>query len=268
MNPVIITSHLCKRFGNFEAVSDLSLSVQEGEIFGLLGPNGAGKTTVLKMLVTLMRPSSGSAVVAGADITREPAKVRRLIGYVPQLLSADGSLTGFENLEIFARLYDVPPGEVKARVREALEKMGLSGSADKLVRNYSGGMIRRLEIAQSILHRPRVIFLDEPTVGLDPVARKTVWDYIKKLRDEYGTTIFLTTHYMEEADLLCERVAILHRGHLVTMGSPKELKASVGPNATMDDVFAFYAGNLEREEEQGEGFREAQRERAVAKRLG
>jgi ABC-2 type transport system ATP-binding protein len=185
---------------------------------------------------------------------------------VPQALSVDGSLTGYENLLIFAKLYDIPRKEREIRLREALTFMGLTAAADKLVREYSGGMIRRLEIAQSTLHRPRVLFLDEPTIGLDPVARQAVWEHVKGLRDQYGTTIFLTTHYMEEADDLCTRVAIMHSGKVVVIGTPAELKASVGgSDTTLDDVFVHFAGDTL---ESGGTFGETARERRMAKRLG
>jgi ABC-2 type transport system ATP-binding protein len=239
--------------------------VEEGEIFGLLGPNGAGKSTIIKMLTTLLPPTSGVATVGGFDVVHEADKVRRLIGYVPQMLSADGTLTGRENLDIFAKLYDIPKVERRGRINEALRFMGLTDAGDKMVRNYSGGMIRRLEIAQSVLHRPKVLFLDEPTLGLDPVARNAVWDHIRRLREDYGTTIFLTTHYMEEADILCPRVAIMHQGRLAVVGSPADLKASVGLSATMDDVFVFYSGQLL---ETGESYRETARSRRTARRVG
>jgi ABC-2 type transport system ATP-binding protein len=234
-------------------------------MFGLVGPNGAGKTTVIKMLTTLLPPTSGDASVAGHDIRHRAAEVRRAIGYVPQLVSADGSLTGYENLLIFSKLYDLPRAERRERIDNALSFMGLAQVGDKLVRNYSGGMIRRLEIAQAMLHRPRVLFLDEPTVGLDPVARKTVWDHIRLLRGDYGTTIFLTTHYMEEADQLCDRVAVMHLGKVVAIGTPAELKASIGGNGvTLDDVFAHYTGY---EIESADSFREVSRTRRTARRL-
>src|SRR5512136_2190087 len=191
------------RYGELTAVDALNISIEAGEVFGLLGPNGAGKTTAIKMMTTLLPPTSGNATIAGYDVVHHAAQVRRLIGYVPQALSADGTLSGYENLLIFAKLYDIPQSEQEKRAREALAFMGLADVADHLVRTYSGGMIRRLEVAQSMLHRPRVLFLDEPTVGLDPLARKTVWEHIVQLSDELGTTIFLTTHYMEEADSLC-----------------------------------------------------------------
>ncbi len=263
---ILETDALTRRFGQLIAVDGLTISVSATEVFGLVGPNGAGKTTVIKMLTTLLRPTLGTARVAGFDITNQSASVRRVIGYVPQALSVDGSLTGYENLLIFAKLYDIPRRERQSRLSDALAFMGLSEAADKLVREYSGGMIRRLEIAQSTLHRPRVLFLDEPTVGLDPLARKAVWDHIKDLRDRYGTTIFLTTHYMEEADDLCSRVAIMHSGKVVVVGTPEELKASVGGRgATLDDVFVHYAGEGS---ESGGSYRETASERRTAKRLG
>ncbi len=264
--PILETDALTRRFGEFTAVDALTISVGATEVFGLVGPNGAGKTTVIKMLTTLLRPTSGGARIAGFDINNQPASARRVIGYVPQALSVDGSLTGYENLLIFAKLYDIPRRERQSRLSDALMFMGLNEAADKLVRQYSGGMIRRLEIAQSTLHRPRVLFLDEPTVGLDPLARKAVWDHVKGLRDQYGTTIFLTTHYMEEADNLCSRVAIMHSGKVVVTGTPEELKAAVGGRGTtLDDVFVHYAGNGS---EAGGGYRETATERRMAKRLG
>jgi ABC-2 type transport system ATP-binding protein len=264
--PILETEGLTRRFGALTAVDGLTISVRAGEVFGLLGPNGAGKTTVIKMLTTLLRPTSGGARVAGFDIARQASSVRRAIGYVPQALSVDGSLTGYENLLIFAKLYDIPRREREKRLRDGLAFMGLTDAANKLVREYSGGMLRRLEIAQSTLHRPRVLFLDEPTIGLDPLARKAVWKHVEHLRDGFGTTIFLTTHYMEEADSLCDRIAIMHRGKMVASGTPGELKASIGRNeATLDDVFIHYAGDTV--ESEG-SYYETSRERRMAKRLG
>ncbi len=264
--PILETHELTKRFGSLAAVDRFTLSVREGEIFGLLGPNGAGKTTTLKMLTTLLPPTSGSATIAGRDIMRQSSEVRRLIGYVPQLLSADGTLSGYENLYIFAKLYDIPRAERNQRVSQALEFMGLEDSANKLVREYSGGMIRRLEVAQSFLHRPRVLFLDEPTTGLDPTARRVVWEHVQRLRDNYGTTIILTTHLMEEADHLCNRLAIMHLGKIAAIGTPTELKGSIGgKRVTLDDVFIYYAGGSL---ESGGSYRETYRTRRTAHRLG
>jgi ABC-2 type transport system ATP-binding protein len=264
--PILETHSLTRRFGPLTAVDELTISVEPGEIFGLVGPNGAGKTTVIKMLTTLLPPTSGNASVTGYDIVHHSGQVRRVIGYVPQLISADGSLTGYENLLIFAKLYGISRAERERRIRETLNFVGLAEVADKLVRNYSGGMIRRLEVAQSVLHRPRVLFLDEPTVGLDPVARKAVWEHIQRLRADYDTTIFFTTHYMDEADEMCNRVAIMHLGKVAAMGTPIQLKASIGgSDATLDDVFSHYTGY---ELESGESYRDASRARRVARRLG
>jgi len=203
----------------------------------LIGPNGAGKSTLIKMLTTLLPPTSGHATVGGFDLVAAPRKVRRNIGYVPQLLSSDGALTGYENLLLSARLYGLPRRERTHRIEQALATMGLTEAAHHLVGRYSGGMIRRLEIAQSMLHHPAVLFMDEPTVGLDPAARETVWDHVVELRRTFHTTMMVTTHYMEEAEELCDRIALIAHGRIVAVGSPVELKAAVGPNATLDDVF-------------------------------
>jgi len=264
--PILETDALGRCFGKLRAVDSLTLSVEAGEVFGLLGPNGAGKTTVIKMLTTLLPPTSGRGRVDGLDIVRRPADVRRIIGYVPQMLSADGTLNGYENLLVFAKLYELPRSERKTCVRDALQLMGLTDAADRLVRTYSGGMIRRLEIAQSMLHAPRVLFLDEPTIGLDPVSRQAVWERITQLRVEYGTTILLTTHYMEEADALCTRVGIMHLGTLRAVGTQAELKATVGgEGATLEQVFVHYAGASA---ESGGSYRETFRTRRTARRLG
>src|SRR5579885_144565 len=257
---------LVKRFGEHAAVDSISFTVQEGEIFGLLGPNGAGKSTTIKMLTTLLPPTSGRALVAGYDVAKQPTAVRRLIGYVPQAISADGNLTGYENLMVFARLYDVPRSEKNKRVRDALAFMGLQEAGDRLVRTYSGGMIRRLEVAQAVLHRPSVLFLDEPTVGLDPVARKTVWEHLSQLRERFNMTMLITTHYMEEADSLCQRVAIMHLGKIMALDTPAQLKANVvGPETSLYDVFTYYTGNTL---ETGGTYRDTARTRRAARRLG
>jgi ABC-2 type transport system ATP-binding protein len=195
------------------------------------------------MLTTLLPPTSGSARVAGYDISANPHEVRRSIGYVPQMLSADGALTGRENLLLSARLYGVPGSERRSRIKTALDFMGLADSADRLVKTYSGGMVRRLELAQAMLHKPAVLFLDEPTIGLDPVARHAVWKHLKDLNQEFRMTILLTTHDMEEADHLCADVAILHAGRIAVHGTPSELKARIGGHATLDDVFAQFSGS-------------------------
>jgi ABC-2 type transport system ATP-binding protein len=217
------------------------------------------------MLTTLLSPSAGTARVAGYDVVREPDQVRRRIGYVPQVLSADGSLTGYENLLISSKLYGTPRAQRDRIITDALEFMGLAEAAHTLVRQYSGGMIRRLEIAQSMLHRPAVLFLDEPTVGLDPVARRVVWNHLRMLRVEYGATIVMTTHYMEEADELCDHVAIMHHGRLMADDTPAALKRAVGAGASLDDVFVHYAGSVI---EEGGSYKDVVRTRRTARRLG
>jgi ABC-2 type transport system ATP-binding protein len=257
---------LVKRFGEHTAVDRVSFAVNQGEVFGLLGPNGAGKSTIIKILTTLLPATDGKASVVGYDVSTHPMAVRRRIGYVPQALSADGNLTGYENLLAFAKLYDLPHSMRKLQARKVLALMGLEEAADKLVRTYSGGMIRRLEVGQAMLHSPPVLFLDEPTVGLDPIARKAVWDHLEQLRQQTGMTILLTTHYMEEADSLCDRVAIMHLGHLMALGSPAELKTASGnPDTTLDEVFAHFTGNSL---ESGGSYRDTARTRRAARRLG
>ena len=263
--PAIQTTRLTRRFGDLVAVDAIDLSIPYGEIFGLLGPNGAGKTTVIKMLTTLLEPSSGTASVAGYDIVASPARVRHQIGYVPQLLSADGALTGYENLILSARLYGLGRAERTTRINEALQFMGLTEVARHLVKTYSGGMIRRLELAQAMLHRPTVLFLDEPTIGLDPVARRTVWDRLLDLRQRYGVTVLLTTHDMEEADHLCDELAILHQGTVAAAGTLAALKAQVGPEATLDEVFAHFSGGVIQE---GGTYRDVRQIRSTVRRLG
>ncbi len=258
------TIELTRRFGAVTAVDALNLTVAD-EVFGLLGPNGAGKTTTIKMCITLLPPTSGTARVAGHDIIADPGAVRRNIGYVPQLLSADGALTGRENLRLSAKLYHLPSRVRDERIAESLAFMGLVDAADRLVRTYSGGMIRRLELAQAMLHRPAVLFLDEPTVGLDPTARNAVWAHVRELREREGTTIVLTTHYMEEADELCDRVAIMHMGLVAAIGTPIALKAQIGPGASLDDVFAHYTGA---DIDSGGTFRDVARTRRTASRVG
>jgi len=263
---VLTTLGLTRRFGHLTAVDSLTLSVGAGEIFGLLGRNGAGKSTLIKMLTTLLPPTAGSARVGGYDIVHDASRVRAIIGYVPQSLSADGELTGRENLEVFARLYDLPRLMRAQRVDEGLAFMGLTEAADTMVRAYSGGMIRRLEIAQSMLHRPPVLFLDEPTVGLDPVAREAVWAHIRELRKRYGTTIVLTSHYMDEVEQLCDRVAILRQGRSVALGALAELKAGTGdPAASLDAVFAYFTGDAV---ESGAAYRETSLTRQDFQRHG
>jgi ABC-2 type transport system ATP-binding protein len=261
----IETVELTRRFGNYVAVDRLSLRVGSGIVFGLLGPNGAGKSTIIKMLTTLLPPSSGRATVAGFDVVARSRAVRSHIGYVPQMLSADGALTGRENLRLSAALYGMDVAEARGRIADALAFMGLDAFGDKLVKTYSGGMIRRLELAQAMLHQPAVLFLDEPTIGLDPTARHSVWDRLLELRDRSGMTILLTTHDMEEADALCGELAILHQGVVAGSGKPSELKAALGPEATLDEVFAHYSGGSIQESGRYVDVRQA---RSTARRLG
>lgn len=264
--PILKTEAITRCFGTLKAVDQVSISVEAGEVFGLLGPNGAGKTTMLKMLTTLLPLTSGSATVAGFDVSRNAGDVRRCIGYVPQALSADDQLTGYENLLIIAKLYDIPRAGRDKRIKDALEYMGLADFTNKLVADYSGGMIRRLEIAQSMVHRPQVLFLDEPTTGLDPGARVAVWEHIEKMRTDMGTAILLTTHSMEEAESLCDRIAVMDAGTVVATGTPDELKASVGTeDATMDDVFIYYTGG---KLDASASYRETWKRRRTARRLG
>lgn len=264
---ILETKKLSRFFGSIKAVDNLDITIEEGEIFGLLGPNGAGKSTTIKMLTTLLPPTSGEAFIKGFSIRHNTEQIRRIIGYVPQMISADGSLTGFENLLFFAKLYDIPAKERKQRVHDVIEFMGLKESENKLVKEYSGGMIRRLEIAQSMIHKPPVLFLDEPTTGLDPIGRNTVWEHISALQKQNSTTIVMTTHLMEEADLICDRVALMSRGKLAAIGSPAELKASIGKeNATLEDVFIYYTSD--KLTESGSSYRSVRIERKTTRRLG
>uniref|UniRef100_A0A7J3Z8W5 ATP-binding cassette domain-containing protein n=1 Tax=Ignisphaera aggregans TaxID=334771 RepID=A0A7J3Z8W5_9CREN len=221
----IVVENLVKRFGPVEAVRGVSFTVARGEIFGFLGPNGAGKTTTIHILATLLKPTAGRATVAGYDVVKEPDKVRRNIGIVFQDPSLDLDLSGYENLYIHGRLYGLSGQRLRERLEEVLKFVELWEFRDREVRTYSGGMRRRLEIARAMLHTPRTLFLDEPTLGLDPQTRVHIWDYIRELRKSYGTTIFLTTHYMDEAEMLCDRIAIIDHGKIIAIGTAEELKS-------------------------------------------
>ena len=227
VDAAIATEHLVKRYGEIEAVRGIDLSIMPGEIFGFLGPNGAGKSTTISMLCTLLRPTSGRAAVAGFDVARDPGAVRARIGLVFQDPSLDEQLTARENLDFHAFLYDVPRASRAQRINEVLEMVELADRARSKVLTFSGGMKRRLEIARGILHSPEVLFLDEPTRGLDPQTRSHIWDYLRALRRSEGITIFMTTHYMDEAEF-CDRIAIIDMGRIVALGTPDELKARVG----------------------------------------
>jgi ABC-2 type transport system ATP-binding protein len=233
---MIETRNLTKKFNGVIAVKSLDLGVQKGEIFGLLGPNGAGKTTTISMLSTVLTPTSGSAEVAGHDIIDERDAVRESIGIVFQDPSLDEELTGYENLDFHARLYGMPAEKRRERIFEVLRLVDLMEKRDIRVKSYSGGMKRRLEIARGLMHRPDVLFLDEPTLGLDPQTRRHIWDYIKGMNETDGVTILLTTHYMEEADFLCERVAIIDHGEIIALDKPSRLKSKIGENVVSVEV--------------------------------
>jgi ABC-2 type transport system ATP-binding protein len=269
MSPALRCVGLRHRFGNFAAVDGVDLRVERGKIFGLLGPNGAGKTTTIRAINTLLPVQEGHVEVLGYDVSKSAMAVRRRLGYVPQQLSIEAALTGRENVAWFARLFDVPRAERKERVADALELMGLGDAADRLAGTYSGGMVRRLELAQALVNRPELLVLDEPTVGLDPVARDGVWQRVEELQDATGMTVLLTTHYMEEADLLCDRIALMHLGRIRAEGAPEALKLELGPGATLDDVFRRHTGNsLDGETELRRGIRDVRTARRTARRVG
>ena len=264
----VACSDLRVSFGTVQAVDGISFDIARGEVFGLLGPNGAGKTSTIRVLTTLIRADSGRVSVFGHDTRDDAMLVRHLIGYLPQQLSADFQLSGYENVWLFARLFDLPRAERRERAREVLAAMGLDDVRDRLVSTYSGGMVRRLELAQALVNRPALLVLDEPTIGLDPLARGDVWARVQELREETGMTVLLTTHYMEEADTLCERVALMHHGRIRSAGTPTELKARLGPGATLDDVFRRDVGTAIEDEEMTGGGRDVRRTRRTAQRLG
>jgi ABC-2 type transport system ATP-binding protein len=227
---LITIKNLTKKFDRIVAVDNVSLNIQEGEVFGLLGQNGAGKTTIIHMLATLLKPTSGTAQINGYDIVKNSSKVRKNIGIVFQAPSSDDMLTGFENLKIHSYLYGVPSELRVKRINELLKLVGLYERKDDIVKKYSGGMRRRLEIARGLIHKPKVIFLDEPTLGLDPNSRKSMWDYIQKLVKEEKITIILTTHYMEEADSLCDRIGFINKGKIIAIDTPQQLKLMIKSN--------------------------------------
>src|SRR3989475_12640942 len=229
---------LTKRFNGFTAVDAVSFVVEHGEIFGLLGPNGAGKSTLIRMLTTLIEPTSGTARVNGHDVIKSPSEVRKCIGVIPQAMTSDMDLSVEENLLIFAKLYGVPREQRNRTINELLEAVELAQWADKPVKNLSGGMRRRLEIARGLVHQPRILFLDEPTTGLDPVSRVAVWEMLSRLKKQRDLTILLTTHYMDEADKLCDRVAIVDHGKLVALDSPMTLKASIPGKNVLEASFS------------------------------
>jgi ABC-2 type transport system ATP-binding protein len=259
-------------FGQTRAVDGLDLTVAAGEVFGLLGPNGAGKTTAIRCVTTLLPVPSGTVRIFGYDAAAERMAVRRLLGYVPQQLSADASLTGRENVSLFARVYDVPRRERATRVGQALEAVGLADAAERMAGTYSGGMIRRLELAQALVSAPRLLILDEPTIGLDPIARTSVWEHIMAVRAASGMTVLVTTHYMDEAAQYCDRVALMHQGRVRALGTPEQLtddlraRRADGSSPTLEDVFRDVAGSGLHEE--GGEFRDVRRTRNTASRAG
>ena len=269
--PAVEVAELVVRYGDFVAVNGVSFAVRRGEVFGLLGPNGAGKTTVIRALTGLLRPASGGARVFGLDVARDTMRVRQATGYVPQQLSVDAGLSGWENVWLFARLFDVPRRERNDRIEEALDVVGLLEASRRMAGTYSGGMIRRLELAQALVNRPQMLILDEPTIGLDPLARASVWERVEALRHELGMTLLLTTHYMEEADELCHRIAVMHRGTVRAEGTPQALKVQVAEAATLDDVFRHFAqdeAGLDAGDEGHGSFRNVRSTRRTAGRVG
>ncbi|MFI6858072.1 ABC transporter ATP-binding protein [Streptomyces sp. NPDC050416] len=268
---------LVHTFGATRAVDGLDLTVRQGEVFGLLGPNGAGKTTAIRCLTTLLPVPAGTVRVFGHDAAGERMAVRRLLGYVPQQLSADAGLTGRENVALFARVFDVPRRERAERVAQALAAVDLTDPADRLAATYSGGMVRRLELAQALVSAPRLLILDEPTIGLDPIARTGVWDHIEAVRAATGMTVLVTTHSMDEADQYCDRVALMHRGRIRALGTPAELRKGLGARRraagaatdtlpTLEDVFRDVAGSG-LDDEAGD-FRDVRSTRRTARRVG
>ncbi|MDE1920269.1 MAG: ATP-binding cassette domain-containing protein [Candidatus Omnitrophica bacterium] len=264
MDKIISVKGLSKNFNSFPAVKDISFEVDDGEIFAFLGPNGAGKSTTIKMLITLLKPAAGDAAINGQSVIHHPAQVRKMIGYVPQMISVDGALTVEENMLLMAGLYDVPRRECKGRIRQMLEFLGLAGNAGSLVRTLSGGMIRKLEIGQAMLHRPRLLFLDEPTTGVDPIAKRNIWEHLGRLRKDFGTTIFFSTHNLEEAEVSCDRVAIMNKGQIAAIGSVSRLKEESG-QATLEGAFIFFAGDSL---EANGNFRDIKQTRKTQRRLG
>jgi ABC-2 type transport system ATP-binding protein len=236
---VIETKKLTKKYKDLVAVNNLDLKIKQGEIFGLLGPNGAGKTTTLLMLTTLKQPTSGTAKVNRFDIIKKPDKVRKSIGIVFQDPSSDDILTGYENLKLHGMLYDIPDELREKRIKEVLKIVDITDRKDDQVKKYSGGMRRRLEIARGLMHHPKILFLDEPTIGLDPQTREHIWEYIEKLAKDEKITIVITTHYMDEADKLCDRLAIIDHGKIIVLGTPKKLKKDLG-----GDIIKLKAKNL------------------------
>jgi len=233
----IAVQNIVKRYGNFTAVDGVSFDVAEGEVFGLLGPNGAGKSTLIRMMTTLLEITSGTALIEGSDVRQDPDKARRCMGVIPQAMTSDGDLTVWENLSIYSKLYGISATDREKSIDELLELVDLTQWRDAPARNLSGGMRRRLEIARGLVHHPKIFFLDEPTTGLDPVSRVAVWEMITNIREKRHLTVLITTHYMDEADRLCDRIAIVDHGKLVALDTPRALKASIPGSSVIEAQF-------------------------------
>ena len=269
-DPAVLVDDLVVRFDEVTAVGGVSFAVAPGEVFGLLGPNGAGKTTTIRVLTTLLAPTEGRALVAGYDVRTDSLAVRASIGYIPQAISVDGALTAYENLDFYGRVTGVPRRERRERIAEVIETMELEHMLDRLARMLSGGMLRRLEIASALLNRPQVLFLDEPTVGLDPNARAMVWDRLQALREQSGTTILVTTHLMEEAERHCDRLGVIDRGRLIEQGEPSELIERHDADS-LERVFTTITGRALDGEPDGDGeegrLSDVRAQRRTARRL-
>ncbi|MEZ0110939.1 ABC-2 type transport system ATP-binding protein [Catenulispora sp. EB89] len=275
--PAIAVTGLVYAFGQTRAVDGIDLTVPAGKVFGLLGPNGAGKTTAIRAMTTLLKVPPGMISVFGHDVARDRMGVRRLLGYVPQQLSADSGLTGRENVALFARVFDIARRERAERVAEALDIVGLADVADRMAGTYSGGMVRRLELAQALVSAPRLLILDEPTIGLDPIARTSVWERIDDVRAATGMTVLVTTHYMDEADQYCDRLALMHQGRIRATGTPESLKQDLAQawrdagrdgEPTLEDVFRHIADSELLGDQDGGSFRDVRRSRNTASRVG
>ena len=273
--PAVLVDDLVVRFGELTAVGGVSFAVAPGEVFGLLGPNGAGKTTTIRVLTTLLEPTEGRALVAGFDVRKDSLAVRASIGYIPQAISVDGALTAYENLDFYGRVTGVPRRERRERIEQAIETMELQPMLDRLARTLSGGMLRRLEIATALLNRPAVLFLDEPTVGLDPTARRMVWERLEALVEQAGTTILVTTHLTEEAERHCDRLGVIDHGRLVEQGEPAELLERHETDS-LEEVFTTVTGRSisetdghEDADDEDEGrLSDVRAQRRTARRLG
>src|SRR5437879_8410105 len=237
MGKAIEVKNIVKRFGNFTAVDGVSFDVTEGEVFGLLGPNGAGKSTLIRMMTTLLEITQGTAIIDGYDVRKDPNKARRRIGVIPQAMTSDGDLTVWENMSIYSKLYKIAAAERERSIDELLELVDLVQWRDAPAKNLSGGMRRRLEIARGLVHRPNIFFLDEPTTGLDPVSRVAVWEMITSIKEKRHLTVLITTHYMDEADRLCDRIAIVDHGKLVALDTPRALKGSIPGSSVIEAQF-------------------------------